>query len=223
MSRPRATAIQKLPDFTEDPFKDYRYEDFSNNIDPFSDEFPVTEDSNANKTSSTNNAGKLDPFGFDENSCNSRNSYVKAFDSDFSKTLPLPKSKMEKNTSKFNVDFNKVFSNSNKNNLGSNTMRSKSNMVERAIASKNDVKSEKKPQNSFKDKSGFGDKKNKNNKALNGNKRDLNLMEEQQLALASELSMKDENERRRLQDQEEAELAMALERSKLEVGKSGNN
>ncbi|XP_051163488.1 epidermal growth factor receptor substrate 15-like 1 isoform X2 [Leptopilina boulardi] len=212
VSRPRTTPTPKLPDFTEDPFKDYRYED-PFNIDPFSDEFHQTEDSNANKTSSTNNASRLDAFGFDENSFSSNNSFVKAFDSDFSKTLPLLKNKND--SPKFNVDFNKAFSNNNKH-QGSNTMRTKSN----AFGSKNDKSDKRSP---FKDKSMFGDKRNKNNSHKSSDKRGLNVMEEEQLAWASRESLKDENERRRLQDQEEKELALALERSKLEAGKSGNN
>ncbi|XP_043472838.1 epidermal growth factor receptor substrate 15-like 1 isoform X2 [Leptopilina heterotoma] len=215
IGRPRTTPTPIMQDFKEDPFKDYRYDDLDN-LDPFNDEFLLSGDSNANKTSSANSASRLDPFGFDENSFTSGNSFDKAFDSDFSKTLPLPKNKNEKANSKFSVDFNKAFSNTNKN-QGSNTMRTKSNV---AFASKNDAKSDKK--SPFKDKSLFGDKKNKTNRVWNGEKKDLNS-EERQMAWASRESLREEDERRKRRDQEDLELSLALERSKLETGRSGIN
>ncbi|XP_077275160.1 epidermal growth factor receptor pathway substrate 15 isoform X4 [Temnothorax americanus] len=127
-----AMAQPKLSDFTEDPFRDYRYEDPFNITDPFADE---AEDLNANKrsssggssssSSSSSNRGteKTDPFGFETRSAfSSKNTLAKVFDNDFSSTFPLAKAKAERNTtsdtssaSKFDVDFGKAFSAANKN------------------------------------------------------------------------------------------------------------
>lgn len=120
----------KLSDFTEDPFRDYRYEDPFNITDPFADE---TEDLNANKSSSgatvdSKGGGAtttaVDPFGFGTISAFSSkgNATVKAsFDNDFSNTFPLAKARSEKsaastNANKFDADFGKAFSADNRSN-----------------------------------------------------------------------------------------------------------
>ena len=223
MSRTRTAPTPKLPDFTEDPFKDYRYED-PFNIDPFADDI---SDANANQTT-TSSTSKLDAFGFDENSFTSKDTFVKAFDSDFSKTLPLSKIKSDRNTLKFEADFGKAFSDPIRNDVGFNTMRpkpTKLSNIDEAFASNPETKLGKKSHPSFRDKLLFSDKKNKNvsNKAWNGNSEALNLTEEQQLAWASQQSILAEEERRRLKEQEDADLAMALERSRLEASKSGRS
>lgn len=221
LSRTRTASTPKLPDFTEDPFKDYRYED-PFNIDPFADD---TSDSNANKTT-TSNTSKLDAFGFDENSFTSKDTFVRAFDSDFSKTLPSPKIKSDRNTSKFEADFGKAFSDSNRNDFTFTTGRSKPTKlsnIDETFASKNDTKSAKKSHLSFRDKLVFGgEKKNKNanNKSWNGNSRALNPTEEEQIAWAEQQSIIAEEERRKIKAREDAELEMALERSKIEAAKS---
>ena len=223
LSRTRTAPTPKLPDFTEDPFKDYRYEDLYN-IDPFADD--VIDDSNANKTTTSNNI-KLDPFGFDENSFISKDS-VNTFDSDFSKTLPLPKRKGEKNASKFNADFGNAFSDTNKNDLvfsnSFNTLRPKPTNIDQAFTNKTE-KTGKKSHLSFRDKLVFGEKKNKNvsNKAWNGNSGTHNLTEEEQFAWASEESIIAEKERRERKEKEDRELALALEISKIETRKSGRS
>ncbi|XP_033224210.1 epidermal growth factor receptor substrate 15-like 1 isoform X2 [Belonocnema kinseyi] len=222
LSRTRTSSTPKLPDFTEDPFKDYRYED-PFNIDPFADD---TSDSNANKTT-ISNTSKLDAFGFDENSFSSKDTFVRAFDSDFSKTLPSPKTKSDRNTSKFEADFGKAFSDSNRNDFTFTTGRSKPTKlsnIDETFATKNETKSAKKSNLSFRDKLvlGASEKKNKNanNKSWNGNSRALNPTEEEQIAWAEQQSIIAEEERRRMKAREDAELQMALERSKIEAVKS---
>ncbi|XP_076386139.1 epidermal growth factor receptor pathway substrate 15 isoform X3 [Megachile rotundata] len=104
------TVYPKLPDFTEDPFRDYRYEDPFNIADPFADD---AEDLNANKSKET---GKVDPFGYGTTSIPPReNSFSKSFDADFSNTFPLTRNKIDKDNAKFDADFMKAFSDDNRN------------------------------------------------------------------------------------------------------------
>ncbi|XP_046744353.1 epidermal growth factor receptor substrate 15-like 1 isoform X1 [Diprion similis] len=233
-SRPLTTTTSasapKLPDFTEDPFRDYRYEDPFNITDPFQDE---TEDSNANKKSVS--TGKLDPFGFETDTrFSGKDSFPKGFDSDFSNTFPLTKNKPDsKIVNKFDTDFGSAFSDTNKNtkafeaDFANNFVdpKSKTNDINDAFTSKlsGAEKVSKKSgldlAHTLKDKLSFGDKKNRNNKTWNGNGGSIMLTEEQQLALAAQQSLRAEEERRRRREQEDADLALALELSRQE--KSG--
>ncbi|XP_012276830.1 epidermal growth factor receptor substrate 15-like 1 isoform X2 [Orussus abietinus] len=244
VSRPRTTApvtasasasasaltSARLPDFTEDPFRDYRYEDPFAIADPFADE---TEDINANKSSNDSTPGKLDPFGFEttgpfEKTAN----FAKDFDSDFISTFPPNKPKSEKNQLKLEADFSKAFQDSNRNvkpfdvdfsNNFSN-VKSKTIDIDQAFSSKTERPGRKSGldiAHGFKDKLSFSDKKNRRNsdKSWNGNPQGVSLTEEQQLAWASQQSLKAEEERCRLKEQEDADLALAIELSRQE--KSG--
>lgn len=225
----------KLSDFTEDPFRDYRYEDPFNITDPFADE---TEDLNANKSRGTE---KMDPFGFDTRSAfSSKNTSAKVFDNDFSNTFPLAKAKVERNNtsdtssaSKFDVDFGKAFLADNKNvrdievdfSQAFANVKTKTVNLDEAFSTK-DAKSVAKHEsgvvhplksnviydNDEKLADSFG-------KMWNGSNI-TNLSEDEQLAWAEKQSIKAEEERLRRKEKEDAELALALELSKR--GKSGN-
>lgn len=217
------TVYPKLPDFTEDPFRDYRYEDPFNIADPFADD---TEDLNANKSKET---GKVDPYGYRTTSIPPReNSFSKSFDSDFSNTFPLTRNKIDKDNAKFDADFMKAFSDDNKNiktvesDIFSNT-KPKIVDIDEAFSAKSEKLNKKHGQDfaHYKSKASFNDKKSKNEtgKVWNGNNTPLSLTEEEQLFWASQQSLKTEEERRKRKQKEEAELALALELSKQE--KSG--
>jgi len=235
---PRATSkihvtMAKLSDFTEDPFRDYRYEDPFNITDPFADE--VTEDLNANKNRGTN---KTDPFGFESISAfSSKNTSAKIFDNNFSNTFPLAKAKAEKNNvsdtssaSKFDVDFGKAFSIDNKNVQDIDFSQAFANVKSRMINldeafSTKDAKTIARHELNImrisKSNITYNDDKFTNNfgKMWSGNNV-TNLSEEEQLAWAEKQSIKAEEERLRRKEKEDAELALALELSKQ--GKSEN-
>lgn len=237
---PRATskihvtmAQPRLSDFTEDPFRDYRYEDPFNITDPFADE--MTEDLNANEKRRTN---KTDPFGFESISAfSNKNISAKIFDNNFSNTFPLAKAKAEKNNasdtssaSKFDVDFGKAFSIDNKNIQDIDFSQAFANVKSRTINldeafSTKDAKTTAKHELNImrisKSNITYNDDKFTNNfgKMWNGNNI-TNLSEEEQLAWAEKQSIKAEEERLRRKDKEDAELALALELSKQ--GKSEN-
>ncbi|XP_076287151.1 epidermal growth factor receptor pathway substrate 15 isoform X2 [Lasioglossum baleicum] len=217
----------KLPDFTEDPFRDYRYEDPFNIADPFSDD---AEDFNANKNNET---GKADPFSCGTSSVLLRkDSITKGFETDFSNTFPLTKSKIEKDNAKFDTDFAKAFSDDNRNIKAIETdvfsnAKTKTIDMDEAFPTKSD-KSKKQGQDlthNSKSKPGFNDKKMKAyiDKVWNGNGNStpLALSEEEQVFLAAQQSLKTEEERRKRKQQEDLELAYALELSKQE--KSGKS
>ncbi|XP_018400380.1 PREDICTED: epidermal growth factor receptor substrate 15-like 1 isoform X2 [Cyphomyrmex costatus] len=230
---PRATskihvtmAQPKLSDFTEDPFRDYRYEDPFNITDPFADE---TEDLNANENKGTN---KTDPFGFESISAfSSKNTPAKIFDNNFSNTFPLAKAKAEKNNandtnsaSKFDVDFGKAFSIDNKNVQDVDFSQAFANVKSRTINldeafSTKDTKTTAKHELNImrisKSNITYNDEKLTKNfgKIWNGNNIS-NLSEEEQLAWAEKQSIKAEEERLRRKEKEDAELALALELSK---------
>ncbi|XP_076386138.1 epidermal growth factor receptor pathway substrate 15 isoform X2 [Megachile rotundata] len=217
------TVYPKLPDFTEDPFRDYRYEDPFNIADPFADD---AEDLNANKSKET---GKVDPFGYGTTSIPPReNSFSKSFDADFSNTFPLTRNKIDKDNAKFDADFMKAFSDDNRNiktvesDVFSNT-KPKAVDIDEAFSAKSEKLIKKHGQDfaHYKSKASFNDKKSKNEtgKIWNGNNTPLSLTEEEQFVWASQQSLKTEEERRRRKQKEEAELALALELSKQE--KSG--
>ncbi|XP_076760740.1 epidermal growth factor receptor pathway substrate 15 isoform X1 [Xylocopa sonorina] len=219
-----STLYPKLPDFTEDPFRDYRYEDPFNIPDPFADD---VEDVNANKGETT--AGKVNPFGYGTTSIvSNKNSFAKSFDTDFSNTFSLTKNKVDKDNAKFDTDFVKAFSNDNRNiksietDAFSNT-KTKTIDIDEAFSTKNEKSARRHGQELThnRSKANFNDKKSKNEmgKIWNGNNTPLTLSEEEQFVWASQQSLKTEEERRRRKQQEEAELALALELSKQE--KSG--
>ncbi|KAL0114962.1 hypothetical protein PUN28_010493 [Cardiocondyla obscurior] len=230
-----ATAQPKLSDFTEDPFRDYRYEDPFNITDPFADEDLTTEeDLNANKNK------KTDPFDFETRSTftSNRNISVKTFDNDFSNTFPLAKdTKADKNntsdTNKFDVDFGKAFSLDNKNvrDIGADFSQAFANVKTKTINldeafSSRDTKAviaRQEPNIAHTLKSNIicNDEKlvDSFGKMWNGNNV-TNLSEDEQLAWAEKQSIKAEEERLRRKEKEDADLALALELSKR--GKSGN-
>ncbi|XP_025996403.1 epidermal growth factor receptor substrate 15-like 1 isoform X2 [Solenopsis invicta] len=227
------TAQPKLSDFTEDPFRDYRYEDPFNITDPFADE---TEDLNANKSSKE--AYKTDPFGFEICAFSSKNISTKVFDNDFSNTFSLAKAKTEKNNvnnandasdaSKFDVDFGKAFSADNKNvrDVEANFSQVFTNVKARTVNldeafSTKDVKTTARNELDIIRTSKFNIICNneKLGKIWNGNNIS-NLSEEEQLAWAEKQSIETEKERLRRKEKEDAELALALKLSKQ--GKSGN-
>ncbi|XP_043261752.1 epidermal growth factor receptor substrate 15-like 1 isoform X2 [Colletes gigas] len=213
----------KLPDFTEDPFRDYRYADPFNIADPFADD---AEDFNANKN---NEMGKVDPFSYGTTSTLSRkNSFTKGFDTDFSNTFPLAKNKIEKDNAKFDADFVKAFSDDNRNikaiesDAFPNT-KTKTVDIDEAFSTKSEKSARRQAHDlsQNKSKTSYNDKKSKTDvgKSWNGNNAPLALTEEEQVVWASQQSLKSEEERRRRKQQEEVELALALELSKQE--KSG--
>lgn len=214
----------KLSDFTEDPFRDYRYEDLFNITDPFADE---TEDLNANKSSGVDRMENL--FDFGTSTFSDKNSLsVKTFDNDFSSTFPHIKTKVEKSSmSKFNVDFGKAFSADNKNTKGIETdfakIKTKTIDLDEAFSIKN-AKTVTKYKSDIAQTSKYNiynHEKLANNfgKMWNGNNV-TNLTEEEQLAWAEKQSIKAEEERLKLKEKEDAELALAIELSRQ--GKSEN-
>ncbi|XP_020281722.1 epidermal growth factor receptor substrate 15-like 1 isoform X3 [Pseudomyrmex gracilis] len=217
-------AQPKLSDFTEDPFRDYRYEDPFNISDPFADQ---TEDVNANKSSGTD---KTDPFGFETTFSGKNVSTTKAFDNNF--TYSLDKTKIEgSNVNKFNADFGKAFSVDNKNikDVEANFSHTFANIktkpidLDEAFSTKNTKTFAKhvsdvahiKTNNTYKDQKLPSDF----DKMWNGNNV-TNLSEEEQLAWAAKQSIRAEEERLKRQEKEDAELALAIELSRQ--GKSEN-
>ncbi|CAK9797075.1 Epidermal growth factor receptor substrate 15-like 1, partial [Anthophora quadrimaculata] len=217
-----STVTPKLLDFTEDPFRDYLYEDPFNRPDPFADD---AEDLNANKSEAVATS-KMDPFGYGTTSVISRkNSFTKSFDTDFSNTCTLTKNKVDKDNSKFDADFVKAFSDDNKNiktiesDAFSNT-KLKTIDIDEAFSAKNEKSTRKHGQDVAhnRSKASFNDKKSKSEmgKIWNGNNAPMTLIEKQQFVWVSEQSLKTEEERRRREQQEEAEFALVLELSKQE-------
>ncbi|XP_036142017.1 epidermal growth factor receptor substrate 15-like 1 isoform X2 [Monomorium pharaonis] len=225
----------KLSDFTEDPFRDYRYEDPFNITDPFADE---TEDLNANK--SKKDKIPSDPFGF-ETICafSNKNTSAKVFDNDFSNMFSLAKAKAERNStndgsdvSKFDVDFGKAFSTDNKNirdveadfcQTFTNVKARTVNLDEAFSTKENNIKAAARNEldviRTSKSNIIYNNEKLANLGMWNGNNI-ANLSEEEQLAWAEKQSIKTEEERLRRKEKEDAELALALELSKQ--GKSGD-
>lgn len=215
----------KLSDFTEDPFRDYRYEDLFNITDPFADE---TEDLNANKNSGVDRMENLFDFGTTSTFSDKNVLSVKTFDNDFTSTFPHIKTKVEKsNINKFNVDFGKAFSADNKNTRGIETdfakVKTRTIDLDEAFSIKN-AKTVTKHESDIAQTSKYNtcnDEKlaNKIGKMWNGNNV-TNLSEEEQLAWAEKQSIKAEKERLKLKEKEDAELALAIELSRQ--GKSEN-
>ncbi|XP_014484049.1 PREDICTED: epidermal growth factor receptor substrate 15-like 1 isoform X2 [Dinoponera quadriceps] len=213
----------KLSDFTEDPFRDYRYEDPFNITDPFAED--ETEDANANKSS--DGADKTDPFGFGTISAFSgKNSLAKASDSDFSNTFPLVKTKIEKSAAtanKFDADFGKAFAVDNRNaqiietdfsNAFAN-VKAKTFDLDEAFSAKGAKTVTKHELDVSKIKTAYNDGKLANDfgKMWNGNNV-TDLSEEEQLAWAEKQSLKTEQERLRRKEKEDADLALAIELSR---------
>lgn len=150
---------------------------------------------------------------------------MKAFDGDFTSTFSLVKPKVEKsNVNKFDVDFGKAFSTDNRNVRGSETdfpqMFAKVNTrtidLDEAFSAKNTKAIITKHESNI-----YNDEKLANNfgRMWNGNNV-TDLTEEEQLVWAEKQSIKAEEERLRLKEKEDAELALAIELS--QQGKPGN-
>lgn len=223
----------RLSDFTEDPFRDYRYEDPFNITDPFADD--ETEDANANKSSGGEDRRAADPFGFGTSSAFSdKNASAKAFESDFSNTFPLAKTKIEKssitaNNNKFDADFGKAFAADNRNapvietdfsNAFANA-KTKTVDLDEAFSAKGAKTFTKHETDATKTKTACNDEKLANDfgKMWNGNNM-TDLSEAEQLAWAEKQSLKTERERLRRKEKEDADLALAIELSRQ--GKTGN-
>lgn len=190
-----------MADFTEDPFKNYRYEDPFEIADPFADD----DLKNANNISVPGiTTAKLDPFGYHE-TFNSSNNTDRTFDSDFN-TLPFAKNK---SNSMFEADFSSAFTTDSNRNVKFDAD------FGNHVSTKTKHKDESPKGGSLFSRA--KSKSNKNsNKSWNGNRLASTVDEEQQLAWAAEQSVLAEKERQRRQRQEEEELALALEISKLD-------
>ncbi|XP_043288802.1 epidermal growth factor receptor substrate 15-like 1 isoform X3 [Venturia canescens] len=217
------TPTSKLPDFTEDPFRDYRYEDPFNIADPFAEDAFATDDTiNANMKS--NAPRQLDPFGMETPNSRreSNDSFTRGgFESDFtSSTVPRNHKVNEvanaygdaNSNVKYERDFSDVFA----------TKKStKTINIDEAFSVKTEKTSKKTGldvSEDFKNKLSLGEKKNQTNAWKNsgggGGSYAMSKIEERQLAWASKQSLKAEDERRKLKEQEEADFAFALELSK---------
>lgn len=228
------TQPTKLSDFTEDPFRDYRYEDPFNIIDPFAED--ETEDANANKSSSgANKTATADPFGFETISAFSgKNALAKAFDSDFSNTFSLAKTKIEKsvataNNNKFDADFGKAFAADNRNDRVIETdfsnafanVKAKTVDLDEAFSAKGAKIVTKREPDAMKTKIVYNDEKLANDFGKIWNSNNVtDLSEEEQLAWAEKQSLKTEQERLKRKEKEDADLALAIELSRQ--GKTGN-
>ncbi|XP_074094552.1 epidermal growth factor receptor pathway substrate 15 isoform X2 [Cotesia typhae] len=244
MSRPRATPTpsQKLPDFTEDPFRDYRYEDPFEIADPFADE----DDTNANKKSITNvtNGRKLDPFGLETTATSGSNysfkdkdPFDKGFDSDFSKAFPLIKENIDKMGNFMTDSKNNSFKSINEFDFANNSITETTRPTNKPInfdeafapkkTDKNLNYSGRNSAQAFDDmfthdnshinKNNNNNNNNNNNATWNGrNNSSKGLTEQQQLAWAAQQSLRVEEEISRRKAQEEADFAYAIELSKQE-------
>ncbi|XP_057322439.1 epidermal growth factor receptor substrate 15-like 1 isoform X2 [Microplitis mediator] len=238
ISRPRATPTptQKLPDFTEDPFRDYRYEDPFEIADPFADE----DDANANKKSQGNintNGRKLDPFGFETTATPGNNSFAdndpfeKGFDSDFSKAFSSIKENTDKVDNFMTDTKNNSFKSINEFDFSNNSITETTRPINKPINfdeafaprknEKNINYSDRNTAQVFEDMftndNTHSNKNNNGNATWNGrNNVSKALSEQQQLAWASQQSLRAEEERSRRKAQEEADFAYAIELSKQE-------
>lgn len=203
-------------------------------MDPFAED--ETEDANANKSSSgVDKTATTDPFGFGTISAFSgKTASTKAFDSDFSNTFPLAKTKIEKNAAiannnKFDADFGKAFAVDNKNariietdfsNAFAN-VKAKTVDLDEAFSAKGAKTITKRESDSMKTKTTYNEEKLANDfgKIWNGNNV-TDLSEEEQLAWAEKQSLKTEQERLKRKEKEDADLALAIELSRQ--GKTGN-
>ncbi|KAK3927147.1 Epidermal growth factor receptor substrate 15-like 1 [Frankliniella fusca] len=208
-------------EFTEDPFRNYRYEDPFNIADPFD------EDANGNGVGSSpgNKSGPVDPFGFASSPVTDKFSQPlredPLFGDDFGDSFHNNKKQMSKN-----VD-----------DMSNNNMKSpKSDIHSRSLTEK--ISKEKKhfwtkdnhQQTKTKDKepSFLSGKFFRKNASHNGSDSSgapapapatAAAFEDQQLSWAAAESMRMEEERRRRQEQENADLALALALSRLDSGK----
>lgn len=226
---------QKLPDFTEDPFRNYRYEDVFSIADPFAD-----DDTNANATApkTEKSDAKFDPFGLELTSGNDkREPFPRDFESDFSKTT-FPQAFVKATNDKFSFSPEKTSHNSSNisnNNSSSPKPANKPINFDEAFSSMKRDRTKRSDNISiaqaFKDKLGLGHNnlhksKTNNNSSSNAWSEDAasmmasNMTEHQQLAWAAQQSLRAEEERKKIKDQEEADLALALKLSREE--KSGN-
>jgi len=201
-------------EFTEDPFRNYRYEDPFNIADPFSDE------DNGNQA---DKGGGLDPFGMATSRSPSRDGDARfsrpladdLFDDDFAQTECIQVG------SKNKADRTAVLDDLSNNN-------SKSEKVDpfRVISEQKkafgDVPSNKdSKKHCFWSKQSSGNNSLKKKSSLFSHKT-LNgaggaLSEDQQLSWAARESLRLEEERKQRQAQENADLALALELSRREA------
>ncbi|XP_034936533.1 epidermal growth factor receptor substrate 15-like 1 isoform X2 [Chelonus insularis] len=238
LSRPRITPTPtpKLPDFTEDPFRDYRYEDPFEIADPFADD----DDLNANKKTQDkliSEGRTVDPFGLETTassiqatsfSFNDKDSFDKGFESDFSKTFPLAKiNNINKSNNSLTDSKNNSTRNVNEVDFENNAINSVNKPInfDEAFASNKTIKthnrSERNIAHVFKDiftSHGNSNKVKNNGSATWNGRKEMSKMitEQEQLAWASQQSLHAEEERRRRKAQEEADFALALELSKQE-------
>ncbi|XP_028982686.1 epidermal growth factor receptor substrate 15-like 1 isoform X2 [Diachasma alloeum] len=218
---------QKLPDFTEDPFRNYRYEDVFEIADPFAD-----DETNANelKTKDKKTDVKFDPFGLEMTNDGKRDPFTRDFESDFSKTFSQPFVKSKNDKFSFTPEKNSNISN---NNSSSPKPVNKPINFDEAFSS---IKRERTKRSdnvsiaqAFKDKLGLGhnnlqkSKNNNNGKVWSEEAASMitgNLSEHQQLEWAAQQSLRAEEERKRIKEQEEADLALALKLSREEKSSS---
>lgn len=218
------TPTSKLPDFTEDPFRDYRYEDPFNIADPFAEEGFALDDS-INANTKNNPSRQLDPFGMETpNTRQDKNDpFGRAgFESDFASSTLGRNDKINSN------EIANAFGDTNSNNVKYDREFADVFAVKKSTKTINfdeafSMKSEKTSKKSgldftqeFENKLSLGQKKNQTNAWKNSARGGPHLSEEQQLAWASKQSIEAEDERRRLKEQEEADFALALELSKQE-------
>ncbi|KAJ1523908.1 hypothetical protein ONE63_010459 [Megalurothrips usitatus] len=208
-------------EFTEDPFRNYRYEDPFSIVDPFDEDA-----TNGNVGSSpANSSGQVDPFGFASSPAGS-DKFAQPLNDD----------------SLFGDDFGDPFLNNKKSSkkkvddLSNNNSKSpKSDIHARNIAEKSSGKEKKlfwnkdshQHQKTKEKESFFSNRFLKKSSAQNGASSPSQpqpttaaAFEDQQLSWAAAESMRMEEERRRRQEQENADLALALALSRLDSGES---
>lgn len=199
-------------EFTEDPFRNYRYEDPFNIVDPF-------EDTNGNTGTSANTSGSVDPFGFSSPASSDKFSQPLSDDSLFGDDFGEP------------FQNNKKTRNKNMDDMSNNNMKAAKSDLHRNFSEKSSSKEKKHfwtkenhPHHKTKDKessSFFTGRFLRKSSAQNGSDSSgtptpVTAFEDQQLSWAASESMRMEEERRKCQEQENADLALALALSRLD-------
>lgn len=216
-STPRYAAFE----FTEDPFRNYRYEDPFNIVDPFD------EDTNGNIGSSpVSSPGQVDPFGFASSPVASEKfsqplNEESLFGDDFGESFQKPPKNNKKITNKNVDDMSNNNIKSPKTDLHVRNFSEKSNSKERKHFWNKDGSQHHKSKE--KESSFFTGRFMFKNTSQNGSNpisapTTATAFEDQQLSWAAAESMRMEEDRRRRQDQENADLALALALSKLDSG-----
>lgn len=182
-------------EFTEDPFKNYRYDDLFNIADPFEDD-NAGLDKNKNQSRTSTTGGKTDPFGFqtddlayetpigaDAKSFEAKFPKIDAFDSDFT----------------FGNDpFSSPLKSAEKVNGNSDSFFSSKNLFSDKNSNKSDPFASKKPQAPV-------------STVLDGKNM---VAEDLQMYWAAQESLRLEEERRKQEAQEKADFEYALALSK---------